>query len=625
MENIASHSVAEYLSRMVVLWRIAAVLALFAAAAPASAQLRVMNYNYAHLGGDAAALQQVVAAAHADNKFGWAKPVDLFLFQEVTVSTVGTLQSIINGAAPSGSTYNRATFTSASGEDSASGAQCAFYRVQTLTENVGAHADIFTQAGRYCDRWNFTLNGYSSSAASLYVFGTHLKASLGSEEIRETGALAIRANANALGAGVRAIYTGDLNLYVNTEPAYLAFLAAGNGQAFDMLGSGAWTGSANAIKHTQSPRLVTGGLVGGGVDDRFDFQLITANLDDGEGISFIDGTYRTLGNDGNHYNLAINSGNNSYYPSDIARSNALAAALHEATDHMPVIVDYQVPAVMSASMSGVAARLIQGASATATVQVTNIASVVTPVGSDELNFTASATTGLIGSVTAIAPLAPAFASAILQINTGVVGTIALSATATSPSEAVQNPSIVVTGSCTVVGHARPSWQSSSQSASTTIPVAVTVGGTAVDIDVPLHNFAYTTLQSKLDADYFSVPAGSAVSRIGSLPQAIAGTAGVVRLRVNPTGLLAGVTTVNGTLLVSDEDIPGEGDATLSFSVVITATGTTSPPGDINNDGSVNGADLAMLLSQWGGPGSADLNSSGGVDGADLSILLSNWG
>ncbi len=604
---------------------IGALLALGWMSQPANAQLRVMNYNYAHLGGDAASLQAVIAAAHADNKFGWAKPVDILLFQEVTASTVATLQSIVNGAAPAGSTYNRATFTTASGEDSAAGAQCAFYRVQSVTEQVASHTDIFTQAGRYCDRWLFTLNGYSSTAASLYIYSAHLKASLGSEDLRETGALAIRANSNALGNGVRAIYTGDFNLYVNTEPAYLAFLAAGAGQAFDPLGSGTWAGAANAIKHSQSPRLVTGGLVGGGVDDRFDFQLITASLDDGEGISFIDGTYRTLGNDGNHYNLAINSGNNTYYPSDVARSNALANALHEATDHMPVIVDYQVPAFMSATLASLPARVILGASATADIRVSNTASVVTPLGSDELNFTVSATSGLTGSVTNIAPLTPAFYTASLAVNTGSVGTVAVSATATTPSEGAQNPSIVVSGSCTVVSRARPSWLSASQSTTISIPVAVAVGGPVVDIDVPLHNFGFTASQSKLDADYISIPAGMPLSAIGTLPQAIGATPGVVRMRVNPTGLLAGVTTVSGSLLTSDEDIPGEGDTTLSFSVVITASGGTVRPGDINNDGIVNGGDLAMLLSQWGGTGTADLNSSGGVDGADLTILLGNWG
>jgi len=49
--------------------------------------------------------------------------------------------------------------------------------------------------------------------------------------------------------------------------------------------------------------------------------------------------------------------------------------------------------------------------------------------------------------------------------------------------------------------------------------------------------------------------------------------------------------------------------------------------DLNGDGQVNGADLSVLLSQWGTclNCSSDLNESGQVDGADLSILLSSWG
>ncbi len=44
-------------------------------------------------------------------------------------------------------------------------------------------------------------------------------------------------------------------------------------------------------------------------------------------------------------------------------------------------------------------------------------------------------------------------------------------------------------------------------------------------------------------------------------------------------------------------------------------------GDLNGDGNVDTADLGMLLSQWGGPGTADLNSDGIVSTADLSILI----
>jgi hypothetical protein len=54
---------------------------------------------------------------------------------------------------------------------------------------------------------------------------------------------------------------------------------------------------------------------------------------------------------------------------------------------------------------------------------------------------------------------------------------------------------------------------------------------------------------------------------------------------------------------------------------------SGPVGDLNGDGVVDGADLGILLSNWGPCDGcpADLNGDGVVDGADLGILLSNWG
>lgn len=56
------------------------------------------------------------------------------------------------------------------------------------------------------------------------------------------------------------------------------------------------------------------------------------------------------------------------------------------------------------------------------------------------------------------------------------------------------------------------------------------------------------------------------------------------------------------------------------------------PSDLNDDGAVDGADLGMLLLDWGTPGcgggmpcSADLDCNGAVDGADLGLLLLTWG
>lgn len=51
------------------------------------------------------------------------------------------------------------------------------------------------------------------------------------------------------------------------------------------------------------------------------------------------------------------------------------------------------------------------------------------------------------------------------------------------------------------------------------------------------------------------------------------------------------------------------------------------PGDLNDDGLVNGIDLSELLAAWGpcAECDADLDGSGVVDGVDLTTLLSEWG
>jgi len=47
--------------------------------------------------------------------------------------------------------------------------------------------------------------------------------------------------------------------------------------------------------------------------------------------------------------------------------------------------------------------------------------------------------------------------------------------------------------------------------------------------------------------------------------------------------------------------------------------------DLNGDGMVDGADLAILLGNWGGTGIGDLNHDGIVNGADVALLIGSWG
>ena len=46
--------------------------------------------------------------------------------------------------------------------------------------------------------------------------------------------------------------------------------------------------------------------------------------------------------------------------------------------------------------------------------------------------------------------------------------------------------------------------------------------------------------------------------------------------------------------------------------------------DLDCSGTVDGADLGLLLGGWGVPGPADLNADGVVDGTDLGALLGAW-
>ena len=62
-------------------------------------------------------------------------------------------------------------------------------------------------------------------------------------------------------------------------------------------------------------------------------------------------------------------------------------------------------------------------------------------------------------------------------------------------------------------------------------------------------------------------------------------------------------------------------------LVVNYLPTSNRPADLNSSGTVDGADLAILLSQWGAGAAspADLTDDGVVNGGDLAVLLSDWG
>ncbi len=92
--------------------------------------------------------------------------------------------------------------------------------------------------------------------------------------------------------------------------------------------------------------------------------------------------------------------------------------------------------------------------------------------------------------------------------------------------------------------------------------------------------------------------------------------------IDHTGQIGG-----GNISAFGRDAAGELYVFNFFSGTVRKVVSTAAPADINLDGTVNGLDLLIMLSDWGAAdcGRTDLNNDGVVNGVDLLILLSNWG
>lgn len=611
--------------------RILALAALAVAGTTAAfGQIRVVNYNVAQLNGVTSALEDVFAAIADDDKPGFAAAPHLLIFQEVQTADLSSLASRIAAGIP-GVSYTQATFTSTSvpNEDGLGGAQALYYRTDSFTEDIFSHIDLSTGGSRQTDRWRLKLTGYDSPPVYVYVYSSHLKAgSLTSDRTeRATGAATIRTNADALGAGVNIIYAGDWNLSDNAEQAYLNFIAAGNGQAIDPLGNNSWAGAGNAIKHTQSPQD-GGPLTGGGMDDRFDFQLSTSALNDGEGLAVIAGTYRSLGNDGQHFDRAINNGPNVYYPVDPTRSDALADALFDASDHVPVIVEYQVPAVMNATLPTSFGRVIQNTVTSLNLAVTNTASALVAAGADELDFSATGAGVLTGSSSGTATALGPTINRAFTVLTSTVGPAvgALTVTATSPE--AQNSFVVLSTTGTIVRAANASFSPFQNLDTLTVRRIMTADSGLSTYEVDLHNFAYDSNQALLDVDFVGGPAAP-FAYVGGATTGIGSTPATLEFTVDTAGLAPQVHSGLATALVSDEDIPG---ATVGVLLLTLEAEVREILSDVDGNCVVDLSDLGAMLSAFGSSGgdanfdpAVDLDNNGMIDLSDLGTLLSEYG
>src|SRR5262249_4430477 len=121
----------------------------------------------------------------------------------------------------------------------------------------------------------------------------------------------------------------------------------GNGQGYDPVNrSGNWHGGASFVGvFTQAPAFnAPPGLTGGGLDDRFDFQLVTGALFDGRGIDYATGTYHTFAVNGSvPVRGSVNDARNTALP-DLSNRQTVLNLLTTVSDHLPVVADYVIVA-----------------------------------------------------------------------------------------------------------------------------------------------------------------------------------------------------------------------------------------------------------------------------------------
>jgi len=191
---------------------------------------------------------------------------------------------------------------------------------------------------------------------TLRLYAVHLKANntTADQQQRAREVDSLRKVTNALPLNSNFIVLGDFNFYSSTEPAYIKLLQvipANEGYFFDMLNMpGVWNNPAYSVYHTQSSRVrAFGGGSTGGMDDRFDLILYSKAVNEQSGITVIPQSLTPYGNDGNHFNDSINR------PPNAVVSQAVANALHYASDHLPVyaLFKFESPIGIQSISSGI--------------------------------------------------------------------------------------------------------------------------------------------------------------------------------------------------------------------------------------------------------------------------------
>lgn len=179
----------------------------------------------------------------------------------------------------------------------------------------------------------------------VYAFITHLKSSpgLANRLIRLEMVETLTAHLSYIEPEAFVLFAGDFNLYSSSEEAYQELLNHQNSIVFmDPINSpGDWHENEDfSYLHTQSTRVSNVGFgtgAGGGMDDRFDFIMLSESFfEDNPNLQYVTDSYFPYGNNGNCYKKDINDLDCTGIFSQETRD-----WLYTMSDHLPVVLELE--------------------------------------------------------------------------------------------------------------------------------------------------------------------------------------------------------------------------------------------------------------------------------------------
>lgn len=398
--------------------------------------------------------------------------------------------------------------------------------------------------------------GYLTNPGWFRLYSVHLKAgnpasSPADSTTRRVECTSLRTTLNnqiTTVVGTNFLIGGDTNFYGTWEGGYQRLIESqldNDGRAFDYLDMpGTWNSTAYRFHHTQSPRASSGGM-----DDRFDLFLTSQSVQDGAGLDLVPFSYTAYGNDGQHYNQDIDGGG-----FNTAVGLPIATALRVAADHIPCLVQLQLPARIAGTSQLAFGDVIVGAAGvTQDVSVTNAA--VAPAA--VLSYSLAAPAGFTapgGSFTRAAG-DPANLHAITLDASGVgvkSGTLTVN---TNAPDSLAKP-VLLAGR--VLAHAVASLDSGAVVTESDLDFGMHLAGGFTDQGVRVHDQGWNALQAQLAVTGANVTGGAGrFSLPGFAPATFGATGRTFAVRFDDTGATADSTyDADLTFTTADQALPG---------------------------------------------------------------------